>query len=65
MDVLTCNCSRAGRSDGQFGGNPRSFLFSVTHDCKIPFHGRVKGPEQTSDVDTAKQFEDHQKRAYT
>jgi hypothetical protein len=62
--AFTANRVDACCSDGQYGGNPRSFLFSITHDCKIPFHGRVKGPEQSSDADTAKQFEDHQKRAY-
>jgi hypothetical protein len=50
--------------DGQYGGNPRSFLFSVTHDCKIPYHGRVKGPEQESDAETARQYEQHQRNAY-
>ena len=51
--------------DGQYGGNPRGFLFSITHDCKIPYHGRVKGPDQDSDAETARQFEEHQISAYT
>jgi len=32
-----------------FGGTPRSFLFSITKDCKVPYTGRVKGPRQASD----------------
>lgn len=32
-----------------FGGSPRSFLFSITKDTKIPYIGRVKGPRQAND----------------
>lgn len=34
---------------GFFGGSPRSFLFSVTKDTKIPYTGRAKGPPQEND----------------
>lgn len=30
------------RADGQRFGSPKCFLFSVTHDRKIPFHGRTR-----------------------
>jgi len=32
-----------------FGGSPRSFLFSISKDTKIPYIGRVKGPRQAND----------------
>jgi hypothetical protein len=32
-----------------FGGSPRSFLFSLSKDVKIPYHGRVRGPRQAND----------------
>jgi hypothetical protein len=32
-----------------FGGSTRSFLFSITRDCKVPYNGRVKGPKQVND----------------
>jgi hypothetical protein len=32
-----------------YGGSTRSFLFSVTYDAKVPFHGRAKGPRQRND----------------
>lgn len=32
-----------------YGGTPRSFLFSVTKDARVPFTGRVKGPRQAND----------------
>ena len=28
--------------DGSRGGNPKGFIFSITLDCKIPYHGRQK-----------------------
>ena len=28
--------------DGSRGGNPKGYLFSITLDCKIPYHGRQK-----------------------
>ena len=34
---------------GLFGGSPRSFLFSLTSDVKIPYNGRLKGPKQPND----------------
>ena len=39
------------RSTGKFGGSTSSFLFSITKDCKLPYHGRVKGPKQEGDPD--------------
>lgn len=45
---------------GMFGGSPRSFLFSVTKDCKIPYHGRAKGPWQPSDEQLREQHEQYQ-----
>lgn len=35
--------------DDQYGGTPRSFLFTITRDCKIPYTGRQRGPRQPSD----------------
>jgi TLD len=32
-----------------FGGSPRSFLFSIDKDCKVPFTGRIRGPRQPND----------------
>lgn len=43
---------------GFFGGTPRSFLFSMTKDTKIPFHGRVKGPTQSNDAYLRKKHEE-------
>lgn len=40
-----------------FGGTPRSFLFSITRDCKVPYTGRVKGPRQASDDDLKRRQE--------
>lgn len=40
-----------GPSDDLYGGKPTSFLFSITKDCKLPYHGRVKGPKQAGDPD--------------
>ena len=34
---------------GAYGGDARSFLFAVTRDVKLPYTGRIKGPEQASD----------------
>ena len=48
-------------SDGNFGGTPRSFLFSITNDCKIPYHGRVKGPRQDHDDAVRREVEDRQR----
>ena len=39
------------RSTGKFGGSTSSFLFSITKDCKLPSHGRIKGPPQAGDID--------------
>lgn len=30
-------------------GTPRSFLFSLSRDVKLPYHGRVHGPRQAND----------------
>jgi len=30
-------------------GAPRSFIFSLSRDVKLPYHGRVKGPRQIND----------------
>lgn len=38
---------------GKFGGSTSSFLFSVTQDCKLPYHGRIKGPPQAGDAAAA------------
>ena len=38
-------------SESLYGGTTTSFLFSLTHDCKLPYHGRVKGPKQEGDPD--------------
>lgn len=46
--------------NGAFGGSPRSFLFSVTKDCKIPYHGRVRGPWQPTDDLMREQHEQYQ-----
>jgi hypothetical protein len=35
--------------DDVYYGTPRSFLFSVSRDAKLPFIGRVKGPRQAND----------------
>lgn len=35
--------------DDLFGGSPRSFLFSITRDVKVPYTGRAKGPKQITD----------------
>lgn len=35
--------------DDLFRGTPRSYLFSVTRDVKLPYTGRVKGPKQVND----------------
>lgn len=43
--------------NGAFGGSPRSFLFSLTNDVKLPYHGRVKGPKQPSDEYLRQQHE--------
>lgn len=40
-----------------FGGTPRSFLFSISKDCKVPYTGRVKGPRQASDDDLKRKQE--------
>ena len=40
-------------SSGKFGGSTSSFLFSVTQDCKLPYHGRIKGPPQAGDAAAA------------
>ena len=34
---------------GLLGGSPRSFLFSLTRDVKVPYTGRVRGPRQPND----------------
>ena len=35
---------------GLFGGSsPRSFLFSITRDVKVPYTGRTRGPRQPND----------------
>ena len=41
-------------------GSPRSFLFSITRDCKLPYHGRVKGPRQLNDDVLRQAHEVHQ-----
>ncbi len=48
-------------SDGDFYGTPKSFLFSITNDCKIPYHGRVKGPRQASDDEKERDFKERQR----
>jgi hypothetical protein len=45
---------------GRFTGTPRCFLFSVTKDVRIPYHGRVKGPPQEGDDEAAKLHEQQQ-----
>ena len=30
-------------------GTPRSFLFSLSRDVKLPYHGRIHGPRQAND----------------
>ena len=35
------------RHDGSTFGNPRCFLFSISYDIKIPFHGRETLPAPT------------------
>jgi hypothetical protein len=45
---------------GQYGGTTRSFLFSVSKDCKIPYTGRVRGPAQPGDAMLREQHELYQ-----
>jgi hypothetical protein len=46
-----------------FGGSPRSFLFSLTKDVKIPYHGRVRGDPQKNDAFLRQQHEVAQMQA--
>lgn len=47
--VLGGYAEEAWRADDLYYGTPRSFLFSVSRDAKVPFHGRVRGPRQAND----------------
>ena len=35
--------------DDLYRGTPRSFLFSISRDVKLPYTGRARGPKQASD----------------
>lgn len=43
--------SQAWSFSGLYEGKSNSFLFSLTHDCKVPYTGRVPGPKQAGDAE--------------